>query len=72
MMLEQACRLAQAVQYQSAGTVEMMVDGAKNFYFLEMNTRLQVPALHTLLGSRRHTCYGARGPITLGPRVIDS
>lgn len=41
-MGEQACRLAQAVQYQSAGTVEMMVDGAKNFYFLEMNTRLQV------------------------------
>ncbi len=33
---------AQAVKYQSAGTIEMMVDGNKNFYFLEMNTRLQV------------------------------
>jgi propionyl-CoA carboxylase alpha chain len=41
-MGEQACQLARAVQYQSAGTVEMMVDGSKNFYFLEMNTRLQV------------------------------
>mmetsp|Transcript_39649 Transcript_39649/g.61874 ORF Transcript_39649/g.61874 Transcript_39649/m.61874 type:complete len:647 (+) Transcript_39649:188-2128(+) len=41
-MGEQAVALAKAVNYQSAGTVEMMVDGDKNFYFLEMNTRLQV------------------------------
>ena len=41
-MGEQAVALAKAVQYQSAGTIEMMVDGNKNFYFLEMNTRLQV------------------------------
>jgi propionyl-CoA carboxylase alpha chain len=41
-MGEQACALAQAVDYASAGTVEFIVDGAKNFYFLEMNTRLQV------------------------------
>jgi propionyl-CoA carboxylase alpha chain len=41
-MGEQAVALAKAVQYQSAGTIEMMVDGDKNFYFLEMNTRLQV------------------------------
>jgi propionyl-CoA carboxylase alpha chain len=41
-MGEQACALARAVQYQSAGTVEFVVDRDRNFYFLEMNTRLQV------------------------------
>ncbi|XP_059928894.1 propionyl-CoA carboxylase alpha chain, mitochondrial isoform X2 [Gadus macrocephalus] len=41
-MGEQAVQLAQAVQYSSAGTVEFLVDSHKNFYFLEMNTRLQV------------------------------
>ena len=38
----QAVALALAVQYRSAGTVEFVVDAARNFYFLEMNTRLQV------------------------------
>ncbi len=38
----QAVALAKAVQYQSAGTVEFIVDRDRNFYFLEMNTRLQV------------------------------
>ncbi|WP_368345959.1 acetyl-CoA carboxylase biotin carboxylase subunit [Pelagovum sp. HNIBRBA483] len=41
-MGEQAVALAQAVDYASAGTVEFIVDGERNFYFLEMNTRLQV------------------------------
>ena len=41
-MGEQAVALARAVNYQSAGTVEFIVDSQRNFYFLEMNTRLQV------------------------------
>jgi propionyl-CoA carboxylase alpha chain len=41
-MGEQAVALARAVNYDSAGTVEFVVDQNKNFYFLEMNTRLQV------------------------------
>ncbi|MDP2794975.1 MAG: acetyl-CoA carboxylase biotin carboxylase subunit [Sulfurisoma sp.] len=41
-MGEQAVALARAVDYQSAGTVEFVVGRDKSFYFLEMNTRLQV------------------------------
>ena len=41
-MGEQAVALARAVDYFSAGTVEFIVDKDKNFYFLEMNTRIQV------------------------------
>ena len=41
-MGEQSVALAKAVDYCSAGTVEFIVDGERNFYFLEMNTRLQV------------------------------
>ena len=41
-MGRQAIELAKAVDYESAGTVEFIVDKDQNFYFLEMNTRLQV------------------------------
>jgi acetyl-CoA carboxylase biotin carboxylase subunit len=41
-MGEVAVRVAQAANYTNAGTVEFLVDQQKNFYFLEMNTRLQV------------------------------
>ncbi len=42
LMGEQAVALAKTVGYTSAGTVEFIVDSSRNFYFLEMNTRLQV------------------------------
>jgi propionyl-CoA carboxylase alpha chain len=51
-MGEQAVALAKAVNYQSAGTVEFVVGKDKSFYFLEMNTRLQVehPVTESITG----------------------
>jgi len=51
-MGEQAVALAQAVDYQSAGTVEFVVGKDKSFYLLEMNTRLQVehPVTESITG----------------------
>ncbi len=51
-MGEQAVALAKAVKYQSAGTVELVVGKDQSFYFLEMNTRLQVehPVTESITG----------------------
>jgi acetyl-CoA carboxylase biotin carboxylase subunit len=41
-MADSALRVAEAVHYKNAGTIEFLVDAAGNFFFLEMNTRIQV------------------------------
>ncbi|GAU95643.1 hypothetical protein RvY_07229 [Ramazzottius varieornatus] len=64
-MGEQAVALAKAVGYDSAGTIEFLVDKHKNFYFLEMNTRLQVehPITESITGVDivYHMLRSARG-----------
>jgi len=70
-MGEQSVALAKAVDYQSAGTVEFIVDNQRNFYFLEMNTRLQVehPVTELITGLDLvelmiHVANGDKLPIT--------
>jgi len=70
-MGEVAVRVAQAASYTNAGTVEFLVDQQKNFYFLEMNTRLQVehPVTELITGLdlvhlQIHIANGERLPFT--------
>ncbi|CAI5455351.1 unnamed protein product [Caenorhabditis angaria] len=70
-MGDQAVQLAKAVGYDSAGTVEFLVDSKRNFYFLEMNTRLQVehPITECITGidivqQMLRVSYGHKLPIT--------
>ncbi len=73
-MGEVAVRAAKAVQYRGAGTVEFLVDASRSFYFLEMNTRLQVEhpvtEMTTGLDLVRMQVEVARGERILGQEQV--
>ncbi|MGH7273944.1 MAG: acetyl-CoA carboxylase biotin carboxylase subunit [Nitrospiria bacterium] len=75
-MGETAVKVAQAVGYQNVGTVEFLVDKNRNFYFLEMNTRIQVE--HTITEEvtgidivKEMICLAAGKPLSLRQEDID-
>lgn len=70
-MGEAAIRAARAVNYESAGTIEFLLDRYNNFYFIEMNTRIQVehPVTELITGidlikEQIKICYGEKLDIT--------